>query len=144
MSKARRNRKDKSHLSKKRAERWYKRLIAAEIKREKKRHQEELGLNSEGPEPSFSPSSSPIPKHWSATHYETRSPRSRMPSPTSYESDCYNPYYINHPDEIDSVNNKIELNGPCHTENTYKINPNRGLSASYIYIYIFIYYNIYN
>lgn len=99
MSKARRNRKDKGHLNKKRAERWYKRLITAEIKRKEKRRREELGLNSEDLEPSFSPSSSPIPEHWSTTHYESHSPPSRTSSPTSYESDCYNPYYINHPDD---------------------------------------------
>jgi hypothetical protein len=97
MPKARRNCKDQSHLSKKRAERWYKRLIAAEIKREEKRRREELRLIREGPEPNFSPSSSPIIEHSSVTHDESHSPRSRTPSPTTYENDCYDPYHINYP-----------------------------------------------
>ena len=84
MTKSRKNSKDKSHLSKKRAERWYKRLIAAEIKREERRHREELELNRDDSPPSFSPSNSPI-----SEHCEAHSFRSRSPSPTSHHSVCY-------------------------------------------------------
>jgi hypothetical protein len=88
MPKARKNRKDQSHLSRKRAERWYEGLIAAEIERQEKRRREELRIIREGPEHSFSPSNSPIPEQSSVTHDESHSPRSRTPSPMTYESDC--------------------------------------------------------
>ena len=84
MTKSRKNSKDKSHLSKKRAERWYKRLIAAEIKREERRHREELESNREGSPPSFSPSNSPISEHCVAHSF-----RSRSPSPTLHHNICY-------------------------------------------------------
>ena len=84
MTKSRKNRKDKSHPSKKRAEHWYKRLIAAEVKKEERRHREELESNREGSPPSFSPSNSPI-----SEHCEAHSFRSRSPSPTSHHSVCY-------------------------------------------------------
>jgi hypothetical protein len=99
MPKTRKNRKDQSHLSKKRAERWYKRLIVAEVKRGEKRRRKELRIIRETPEPSFSPSNSPIPENSNVTHDESHSPRSRTPSPTTYESDCYDPYYINCSDD---------------------------------------------
>ena len=83
MTKSRKNRKDKSHLRKKRAERWYKRLIAAEIKKEERRHREELESNREGLPPSFSLSNSPI-----SEHCEAHSFRSTAPSPTSHHSVC--------------------------------------------------------
>jgi hypothetical protein len=96
MPKARKNRRGKGHLSKKRAERWLKRLLSAEIKREEKKLREELGLTSESSEPSFSPSSSPIPEHSCATQYEDPHPfLSRTPSPTLYDSDCYSCSEVN-------------------------------------------------
>jgi hypothetical protein len=77
---------------KKRAERWLKRLLAAEIKREEKKRREELGLNSESSEPSFSPSNSPVPEYSSATQYEEPHPfLSRTPSSILYDSDCHSP-----------------------------------------------------
>jgi hypothetical protein len=92
MPKARKNRRDKGHLSKKRAERRFKRLLATEIKRQEKKRREELGLNSESSEPSFSPSNSPIPEHWNATQYEEPHPfLFRTPSPILYDSDCHSP-----------------------------------------------------
>ena len=84
MTKSRKNRKDKSHLSEKRAERRYKRLIAAEVKKEERRHREELESNREGSPPSFSPSNSPI-----SEHCEAHSFRSRSLSPTSHHSVSY-------------------------------------------------------
>ena len=84
MTKSRKDSKDKSHLSKKRAERWYKRLIAAEIKKEERRHREELESNRESSPPSFSPSDSPISEHCVAHSFQSRSP-----SPKSHHSVCY-------------------------------------------------------
>jgi hypothetical protein len=82
----------KKKKKKKQAERWLKRLLAAEIKREEKKRREELGLNSESSEPSFSSSNSPVPEHSSATQYEEPYPFiSRTPSSILYNSDCHSP-----------------------------------------------------
>jgi hypothetical protein len=98
MQNARKNRK--GHLSKKRAEPCFNRLIATEIKREEKNTRQELGLNSESSNPSFSPSNSPIPEHWSAPQYVESHPcSSRTPSSILNDSDYYCPCDIKHPDD---------------------------------------------
>jgi predicted ATPase len=68
MFKARKNHTGEGHTSRKRAERWFKRLFAAEIKREEERcrkesekYKKELGFENNGNcEISYSPSNSPI------------------------------------------------------------------------------------
>jgi alpha-D-ribose 1-methylphosphonate 5-triphosphate diphosphatase PhnM len=66
MAKARKYRRGKDHLSKKQAERWFKRLLAAEIEKEEKSSREELRLNSKSSKISFSSSNPAIPEHWRA------------------------------------------------------------------------------